>query len=322
MQLFNLFGLELDFQPLFDELRRWWELILRNLPNLLLALIVVVLGYIFTNFAKKYFNKLSRRVVNDATVASLLSSALTVICVLAFLFLTLSVLNLTGVVQNILAGAGVVGLALALAFQDPFLNLFSGILLSIKSLFREGDLIEVNGYFGKVMEVTLRHTTLMTLQGQEVMIPNKIVAQEPVKNYNKLRMRRVDLSCGVSYGDDLEKVRQLTIDAVKAKVAYDKNKEVQLFFNEFGDSSINYTLRFWLDQHKSGQADYLEAQSEAIIAIKKTYDDNDIMIPFPIRTLDFGIKGGEKLSEMLEVPTAKKNNGVESKAGTRNEQPD
>ena len=299
MYLFDFFGLELDFQPLFDELRRWWALILRNLPNLLLASIVVVIGYVVTGFMKKYFNKISRKLIHDATVAGLLSSVLTALLVLAFMFLTLSVLNLTGVVTSLLAGAGVVGLALGLAFQDPILNLFSGILLSVRSLFREGDLIEVRDYFGKVQEVTLRHTTLMTLQGQDVMIPNKIVAQEPIKNYTKLGMRRVDLSCGVSYGDDLEKVRQITLDAVKARVAYDTNRKVELFFNEFGDSSINYTLRFWLSDRKSGQADFLEAQSDAIMAIKQAYDENDIMIPFPIRTLDFGIKGGEKLSDVL-----------------------
>lgn len=297
MYLFELFGLELDFDPLIEELQRWWAHLLRNLPNIVLAIIVVVVGYIVTRFTKRYFNQISRRLIHDSTVAGLLSSVLTVLVVLAFLFLTLSVLNLTGIVTSLLAGAGVVGLALALAFQDPFLNLFSGIILSVRGLFREGDLVEVNGYMGKVQEVTLRHTVLMTLQGQDVIIPNKIVAQEPIKNYNKLGMRRVDLSCGVSYGDDLDKVRQITVDAIKAGVTYDTNREVELYFNEFGDSSINYTLRFWLADRKSGQADYLSAQSDAIMAIKRAYDDHDIMIPFPIRTLDFGIKGGEKLAE-------------------------
>ena len=301
MYLFELFGLELDFQPLFEELRRWWELLLMNLPNILLATIVVIIGYLFTGFAKRYFNKLSHKLISDSTVAGLLSSVLTVFCVLAFLFLTLSVLNLTGIVTSLLAGAGVVGLALGLAFQDPILNLFSGIMLSVRNLFREGDLIEVSGYFGKVLEVTLRHTTIQTLQGQEVMIPNKIMAQEPIKNYNTLRMRRVDLGCGVSYGDDLDKVKEITVEAIKSSVKYDRDKPIQLFFNEFGDSSINYTLRFWIDRQKTGQADYLEAQSDAIMAIKRAYDGNDIMIPFPIRTLDFGIKGGEKLSEMLDA---------------------
>ncbi len=299
MQLFEVFGLELDFQPLIDELKSWWALTLRNLPNIVLAIIVVFVGYVVTRFAKKYFNKISHRLVRDATVAGLLSSFLIALLFLAFLFLTLSVLNLTGIVKSVLAGAGVIGLALGLAFQDPILNLFSGILLSVRSLFRVGDLIEVGGFFGKVQEVTLRNTILYTLQGQEVLIPNKTVAQEAIKNYNTLRMRRVDLSCGVSYGDDLDKVRELTVRAIRDNVPHDREKDIQLFFNEFGDSSINYSLRFWIDQGKTGQADYLSAQSEAIMAIKRAYDDNDIMIPFPIRTLDFGIKGGEKLSEAL-----------------------
>ena len=318
MQLFEIFGLELDFQPLIDELKSWWALTLRNLPNLVLAIIVVVVGYVVTRFAKKYFNKVSHRLVRDGTVAGLLSSFLTALLVLAFLFLTLSVLNLTGIVKSVLAGAGVVGLALGLAFQDPILNLFSGILLSVRSLFKVGDLIEVGGFFGKVQEVTLRNTILYTLQGQEVLIPNKTVAQEAIKNYNTLRMRRVDLSCGVSYGDDLDKVRDLTVQAIRDHVPHDKDKDVQLFFNEFGDSSINYTLRFWIDQGKTGQADYLSAQSEAIMAIKRAYDANDIMIPFPIRTLDFGIKGGEKLSEVMPDFNQKSKEGQNRK----NEQPD
>ncbi len=317
MLLFELLGLDLDFQPLLDELRSWWASALRHLPNIVLAIFVVIIGYIVTTFAKKYFNKISHRLVRDATVAGLLSSFLTALLVLAFLFLTLSVLDLTGIVQSVLAGAGVVGLALGLAFQDPILNLFSGIMLSVRSLFRIGDLIEVGGFFGKVQEVTLRNTILYTLQGQEVLIPNKVVAQESIKNYNTLRMRRVDLSCGVSYGDDLDKVRELTIGAIREQVPHDKGKDVQLFFNEFGDSSINYTLRFWIDQGKTGQADYLSAQSEAIMAIKRVYDENDIMIPFPIRTLDFGIKGGEKLSEVMPDFNKKSPDG----AHDQNEQP-
>ena len=299
MYLFTLFGIELDFDPLIEELRSWWASLLKHLPNILLAIIVIAIGFIVTRAARSYIDRFSRRVIRDSTTAGLLSSILTALVVLAFLFLTLSVLNLTGVVTTLLGAAGVIGLALGLAFQDPILNLFSGIMLSVRNLFREGDLIEVSGFLGKVQKVNLRNTVLMTLQGQEVLIPNKIVAQEPIKNYNAYRMRRVDLSCGVSYGDDLGKVKELTIQAIKDSVPYDKNKEVQLFFNEFGNSSINYTLRFWIEEGKSSQLDYLSAQSEAIMAIKRVYDANDIMIPFPIRTLDFGIKGGEKLNEML-----------------------
>ncbi|MFK8161213.1 MAG: mechanosensitive ion channel family protein [Lewinella sp.] len=299
MLLFSLFGLEFDLTPLFEELQGWWSGFLSMLPNLLLATIVALIGWMVTRFLKKYFNKLSYKLVREPKLAGLLSSTLTILLVVAFGLMVLSVLQFEGAVDKIVAAGGVVGLALGLAFQDPILNFFSGVLLTIRNLFRVGDLIEVDGYFGKVKQITLRHTAIETLQGQDVMIPNKIVAQTPLTNYNKLNKRRVDIACGVSYGDDLAKVKEITIKAIKKEVDHDENKGVQLFFNEFGGSSVNYTLRFWLANRKTGQADFLAAQSDAIMAIMTAYNENDIMIPFPIRTLDFGIKGGEKLSDML-----------------------
>ena len=320
MLLFNLFGIEFDFEPLTNELKNWWAQGLKMLPNLLIATVVILLGWMLTNFLKRYFDRLSRKLVKNPKIADLLSSTFTILLVIGIGLLVLSILNLSDAVDKIFGAAGVVGLALGLAFQDPILNFFSGILLTIRDLFSVGDLIEVDGHFGKVKQITLRHTAIETLQGQDIMIPNKIVAQNALTNYNKLGKRRVDLSCGVSYGDDLSQVHEVTVKAIKDNVPYDTSKDVQLFFTDFGDSSVNYTLRFWLDQRKTGQADFLSARSQAIMAIMTAYNENDIMIPFPIRTLDFGIKGGEKLSEMAinlqqsknknSDGAAKKNNGT------------
>ena len=124
----------------------------------------------------------------------------------------------------------------------------------------------------------------------------KTLFQDVVENYTNTRDRRVDLSVGVSYGDDLEKVKEITIEAIRGVKSIIRPNDITLFYNEFGDSSINFMVRFWAKSAR--QPDFLQAQSDAIMAIKKAYDDNDITIPFPIRTLDFGIKGGEKLSEM------------------------
>lgn len=311
MLLFSLFGLEFDLDPLFNELQDWWAGFLSMLPNMLLAIVVAIIGWIVTRFLKKYFDKVSYRLVKEPKLAGLLSSTFTILLVVVFGLLVLSVLQFEGAVDKIVAAGGVIGLALGLAFQDPILNFFSGVLLTIRNLFRVGDLIEVNGHFGKVKQITLRHTAIETLQGQDVMIPNKIVAQNSLTNYDKLRRRRVDISCGVSYGDDLAKVKEITIGAIKEGVKHNEEKGIQLFFNEFGGSSVNYTLRFWLADQKTGQADFLAAQSDAIMAIMTAYNENDIMIPFPIRTLDFGIKGGEKLSEMLRRRNGENNSSVE-----------
>lgn len=299
MFLFEILGVTLDFSPLVEELKSWWDASLKHLPNVILAVIVGVGGYLLTSFLKKYFRKLSKRLVADRTLQSLLTSLMTGVLVVMVIVLILSVLDASEVVRTIVGAAGVVGLALSLAFQEPILNFFSGILLTVRRLFRVGDLIEIDGYFGVVHDINLRHTSIKTLQGQDVMIPNKIVAQSPLTNYDKLSQRRVDISCGVSYGDDLKKVKKVTIEAIRDNVSHNEEKGISLFFTEFGGSSVNYTLRFWLAQEETAQSDFLEAQSDAIMAIMTAYNENDIMIPFPIRTLDFGIKGGEKLSEML-----------------------
>ena len=87
-------------------------------------------------------------------------------------------------------------------------------------------------------------------------------------------------------------MRRVALAAVSSLKVRDPNREVELFFNEFGDSSINFSVRFWIDFFK--QTDFLNAQSEAIIALKKAFDEAGITIPFPIRTLDFGVCGRRK----------------------------
>ncbi len=145
--------------------------------------------------------------------------------------------------------------------------------------------------------MNLRNTIIRTPEGQIVYIPNKSVFENPLENFTSSGVRRVDLSCGVSYGDDLEKAREVAIEAVKGLENYNEDKGIDFYYEEFGGSSINFNIHFWVNFRRN--PDYLSARSEAIIAITKAFDENDIMIPFPIRTLDFGIRGGEKLNTML-----------------------
>lgn len=205
-------------------------------------------------------------------------------------------MRLDTAVTSLLAGAGIAGIALAFAFQDVAANFMSGIFLSLRRPIRVGDIVQVKEYMGKVHHITLRDTVIHTFRGQTVIIPNKEIFQNPIENYSLLGRRRMDLTIGVSYGEDLEKVRAVVLDAVKALPGISASEESTVFFKEFADSSINFSVRIWLDTPE--QIPYLHLQSETIINIKKAFDKNNIVIPFPIRTLDFGIKGGQTLSEM------------------------
>lgn len=294
-------NLEEGYTLITEKLEAWVNTAIEMLPNLAVALLVLILFYFISSIIKKYSGKLLRRVTSNKTIVSLAETVLGVLILGAGTFIALGVLNLDGTVTSLLAGAGIIGLALGFAFQDIAANFISGILLSVRHPFGIGDIIDSNGYYGTVQKLNLRNTIIKTPQGQIVYIPNKEVYENPFTNFTKNGERRIDLQCGVSYGDDLEKARKITLEAINGLEHIDKDKGVEFYFEEFGGSSINYVVRFWVDFRTN--PDFWSPRSEAIMAIKKAYDENDIMIPFPIRTLDFGIRGGEKLDTMIKSRT-------------------
>lgn len=291
-------NLEEGYTLITEKLEAWVNTAIEMLPNLAVALLVLILFYFISSIIKKYSGKLLHRVTSNKTIVSLAETVLGILILGAGTFIALGILNLDGTVTSLLAGAGIIGLALGFAFQDIAANFISGILLSVRHPFGIGDIIDSNGYYGTVQKLNLRNTIIKTPQGQIVYIPNKEVYETPFTNFTKNGERRIDLQCGVSYGDDLEKARRITLEAINSLEHIDKDKGVEFYFEEFGGSSINYVVRFWVNFKTN--PNFWSPRSEAIMAIKKAYDENDIMIPFPIRTLDFGIRGGEKLNSVLK----------------------
>jgi len=285
-----------------------WDLLVRKvtgwgrdfvllLPNLAVAVLVLVGFWLLARLVRSLLRRFLARVSHSLEVNKLVAQTVYVAVLASGVFISLGILGLQKTVASLLAGAGIIGLALGFAFQDIVANLLAGIYLSVRHPFRHGHLIKTNDYFGTVQHIRLRWTEVWTQQGQLALIPNKQIFENPILNYTAIGRRRIDLTLGVSYGDDLEKARQVAIRAVEGVSTRDKEREVELFYEEFADSSIDFTLRFWVPFAK--QTDYLAARSEAIIRIKKAFDAAGITIPFPTTTLDFAAKGGEKLSEVL-----------------------
>lgn len=289
--------LQTAYESILAKLQTWINTFIEMLPNLMVALIVLVIFYFIGKMVRKAVNKVLRRTTDNKTIIHLMETLSVILMVIVGLIIALGVLKLDGTVKSLLAGAGIIGLALGFAFQDVASNFIAGVFLAIRHPFGIGDIIQTNGYYGTVRKLNLRNTILKTTTGQVVYIPNKSVFENPLENFTKGAERRVDLECGVSYGDDLEKARDLAVEAVESLDCYDKNREVEFFYEEYGESSINFVIRFWIVFRKNQE--YWEARHQAIMAIKKNFDEHDIMIPFPIRTLDFGIRGGEPLNAML-----------------------
>lgn len=287
------------FDIIYNKVNGWWETSVSMFPNFVVAMIVLIVFFVVAKYVKHLLKKFFQKFYGQSAVINLFSNIVYLSVLTAGLFVALDILDLDKTVTSMLAGLGIIGLALGFAFQEIAANFISGIILSINKPFTIGDIVEVDGNIGTIEFVSLRTTNIRTFQGQKVMIPNKTIFQNAIINYTENGKRRVDLEVGVSYGDDLEKVQKVTLEAISSLDDIIKDEGVQFYFTEYGDSSINFVVMFWTE-YKIKHSEYLEAQHRAIIAINKAFKANDITIPFPIRTLDFGIKGGEKLSTVIK----------------------
>lgn len=268
------------------KLEEWLATAVKMLPNLVVAILVLLVFVAIAKLARKLLAKLFNRFTDNNSIQNLLSSIVYIGILAIGTFIALTILNLDGAVTSLLAGAGVIGLALGFAFQDIASNFIAGTMMGIRKPFNIGDLVKTNDYFGKVLKIELRSTLIETMQGQQIIIPNAEVFKNPIINYSTKGKRRIDLAIGVTYEQDLPFAKKIAKEAIESLEGVEKDN-VTIFYTGFGGSSIDFTLRYWMN-FSNKQFEYLEKQDAGVIAVKQAFDKNGIGIPFPIRTLDFG----------------------------------
>lgn len=274
---------------LIEKLQDWLNAIIQNIPNFILAILVMILSYLAAKYVRKIVLRLIQKRVSQKSISSIIAKIAAVVVVSAGLFLALGILNLSKMLTSLLAGAGVAGLAVGLALQGTLSNTFAGIVLSFRNKVKIGNWVETNGYSGEVIDINLKEFVLKQADNNIVVMPNKMILENPLKNYSLTTKMRVAIECGVGYESDLEKVKTLTKETIANAFEQVKNPDnVEFYYTEFGGSSINYLCRFWIDAES--MLEKLRAKTTAIIEIKKAYDKADINIPFPIRTLQFDNK--------------------------------
>lgn len=282
------FNIQDSLSGITEKLSGWLDSLILGLPNFLLAVIVFIVFTFIAKYIGQLFERVTRNQIKQDSIRLMTVKVIKAIVILIGFFIALGLLNLDKVLTSVLAGAGVVGLAIGLALQGTLNNTFSGLILSFLPELQIGDWVETNGYAGTVTEINLRNIVIKQSDNNYVVIPNSKIIEEPFKNFTRTARSRVFVNCGVGYESDLEMVRDLTLQVIKDLFPQRGNEEVEFMYNEFGDSSINFTVRFWTDVTKN--RDILVAQNEAIIAIKKAYDGKGVNIPFPIRTINFSNK--------------------------------
>jgi len=192
-------------------------------------------------------------------------------------FVIIATINQIGVqTTSLIAVMGAAGLAVGLALQGSLSNFAAGVLIVIFRPYRVGDWVEAAGIAGSIEQVQILTTTLKTADNKLIIVPNSQIMGSIITNYSANDTRRVDLKIGVSYGDDIDKVRAAIKDVVAADQRVLTEPACTVAVAELADSSVNFVVRPWVKT-----SDYWAVYFDLTEAIKKRFDKDGISIPFP-----------------------------------------
>lgn len=290
--------LQTAYTILSDTLNNWATSAIESLPNLVVAILIITVFSFLSYFVQKVSMKVLSRVFEAPQISSLFSSIIRVVVLWIGIFIALEIVGLSGTVTSLLAGAGIVGLAIGFAFQDMTENFIAGVAMGIRKPFKIGDVIESEQIFGTVVAINLRNTIVETFSGQYDIVPNKHLFRSIVTNYNATGRRKIEITVGIPYDQNIEQAVSLIKQGVN-QLEFISNKDDTLVFTDsFAASSIDLKVWFWIRYPKG--VGYIDARHQGFVAIKRALDKANISIPFPIRTLDFDLQDCATRPDQLE----------------------
>ncbi|MDF1818687.1 MAG: mechanosensitive ion channel family protein [Immundisolibacteraceae bacterium] len=270
--------------PLYEKFESMWIGFVKLLPLLGIALITLILTWVFTiifsSLLKKSLSKSKiRRSLNElfVTLFKVVIWSCGILIAVTILFPSLTA-------GKLLAALGLGSVAVGLAFKDIFENFFAGILIMLRKPMRIGDFIECEGIQGKVELISVRETYLRQTDGQLILVPNSFLFKNPLFILTDHGLRRFNIIVGVAYGEDVAAAQTVIEKAVKSVEKVDQDKPVEVYAREFNSSSIDFTVRWWAESTPLGMH---QSRNQVVTTIKEALDKENIEIPFPYRTLTF-----------------------------------
>ncbi|MBJ8823973.1 small-conductance mechanosensitive channel MscS [Citrobacter europaeus] len=256
------------------------ELLLSYAVNIVAAIAIVIIGMIVARIVSNTVNRLMLARKIDATVADFLS-ALVRYGIIAFTLI--AALGRVGVqTASVIAVLGAAGLAVGLALQGSLSNLAAGVLLVMFRPFRAGEYVDLGGVAGTVLNVQIFSTTMRTVDGKIVVIPNGKIIAGNIINFSREPVRRNEFIIGVAYDSDIDQVKKILTDIIQSDERIIKDREMTVRLNELGASSINFVVRVW-----SNSSDLQSVYWDVLERIKREFDANDISFPYPQMDVNF-----------------------------------
>jgi small conductance mechanosensitive channel len=242
--------------------------------NLVTAIVIFVVGKWIAGLLTKTLRKLMQKQEIDKTLETFVVNLVRMVLMV---FVIIAAIGALGVqTTSFIAILGAAGLAIGLALQGSLANFASGVLIVLFRPYKVGDWIEAAGISGSVIAVHILTTNLKTGDNKQIIVPNSQIMGDIITNYSANDTRRVDLVVGVSYDDDLDKVRSTIEELVAADDRILADPACTIAVSELADSSVNFVVRPWVNT-----ADYWSVRFDLTEAIKKRFDKEGISIPFP-----------------------------------------
>lgn len=242
--------------------------------NLTKAIIIFYVGKLIVGIIVRTVRRIMAKREIEDTLENFILSLLRMVLMIFVIIATVGALGMQ--TTSFVAVLGAAGLAIGLALQGSLSNFASGVLIVLFKPYRVGDWVEAGGISGAVERVDILTTIFNTGDNKKVIVPNGQVMGTIITNYSANEQRRVDMVVGVSYEDDLDKVRATLEELIAADDRILSDPPHKIAVSELGDSSVNFVVRPWVKTE-----DYWGVMFDMTEAIKKRFDQEGISFPFP-----------------------------------------
>jgi small-conductance mechanosensitive channel len=273
-----------DFDPAFQVLNDLARRFVRSLPIIVVALVVIAISWIFARLTVHGLRRGLLARSPSHLLREVAARAGGMLVMLVGLYLVLRIAGLTQLALTVLGGTGLIGLVLGIAFRDITENFLASLFLSFQQPFREGDLIEVASVTGYVQRLTSRTTVLMTLDGNQLQVPNSTVFKSTIRNFTSNPNRRDDFAVGIGYEGSIPFAQEVALKVLAEHPAVLKEPEPLVLVENLGASTVNLRVYFWLD---GGRHSWLKVKSSVIRLVKRAFQDAGISLPDEAREVTF-----------------------------------
>lgn len=309
-----------DFDPTFQVLNNLMRGFVRILPLIVVALVIIAISGALAKVSVHLLRRRLRSRTGSQLLREVTARAGGILVMLVGLYLVLRVAGLTQLALTLLGGTGLIGLVLGIAFRDITENFLASLFLSLQQPFREGDLVEVANVTGYVQRLTARTTILMTLDGNQVQVPNSTVFKSTLRNFTSNPNRREDFVVGIGYDDAISFAQEVALTVLAGHPAVLKDPEPLVLVENLGSATVNLRVYFWLD---GSEYSWVKVKSSVIRLTKRAFQDSNISLPDEAREVTFphgvpvrmiGGEGTAKSVEPEQATTAARPEAVSTKA--------